>query len=61
MSIIGPYQYKNKGQNFLLAGQVASLGSSMGWQWHAGGRAALKTLMGFNISWSLEAAPFENL
>ena len=25
-------------------------GNSMGWQWHAGGGAALKTLMGFNVS-----------
>ena len=26
------------------------LGSSMGWQWHAEDGAALKTLVGFNVS-----------
>ena len=28
-AIKGPYQYKNRGQNFLLATQVASSGRSM--------------------------------
>ena len=35
-AVDGPYQYKNRGQNFLLAEQAASQGNSA-WQWHAEG------------------------
>ena len=45
-SIIGPYQYKNRGQNFLLTGRAASWGSPMGWRWHARGWGRIKGLHG---------------
>ena len=49
MSIIGPYQYKNRGQIFLLTGWVASQGSPWDGDGMHGGGAALKTPMGFNV------------
>ena len=45
-AINDPYQYKNRGQNFLLTGRAASQGSSMAWR---RGGAALMRLMVFNV------------
>ena len=36
-AVNGPYQYKNRDQNFLLTGQAALQGNSMAWRWHAEG------------------------
>ena len=46
MAINGPYQYKNRGQNFLLTKWVALRGSSMAWRWHAEGWGRIKDLDG---------------
>ena len=46
MAINDPYQYKNRGQDFLLTGQAALRGSCMAWRWHAEGWGRINELDG---------------